>query len=250
MGIDTDKLRSAVAEFYGADASAITPDFKLTTPERQGSIARYALDAALSRAMGVRSRSVYTVATYGELESALTGEAVAPSPRATVNVGGDVACGIDLESVESMPEADDYFAHEFYSAHFTSAEIAYCTSQESPRMHFAARWCAKEALKKCDGGLLSADMATIEVALDESGAAHLRHATGEGEPTRLPYALSMTHTSEYAAASVMRAPAPVAAPNVTPPNVQPETRQPLLLHIVAIVLALLALGVAALGFFF
>ena len=62
----------------------------------------------------------------------------------------DLACGIDIERVDAMPVTDDYWEHEFYKESFSKDEIAYCLLQENPRMHFAARWCAKEALVKCD----------------------------------------------------------------------------------------------------
>ena len=62
-----------------------------------------------------------------------------------------------------MPVTDDYWEHEFYKESFSKDEIAYCVLQENPRMHFAARWCAKEALVKCDPAFKGQSFATMEV---------------------------------------------------------------------------------------
>jgi 4'-phosphopantetheinyl transferase superfamily len=61
-----------------------------------------------------------------------------------------ITCGVDIEMVVSLPVVADYWSDAFYCATFTPAEIAYCLLQDQPLVHFAAHWCAKEALKKCD----------------------------------------------------------------------------------------------------
>ncbi len=117
--------------------------------------------------------------------------------------GTVVACGVDMQRVDSLPQADDFWEHPFYGETFTKAEIAYCQSRENPAEHFTARWCAKEAVKKCDAAWLRADMTRIEVVLDERGAPSLWSLDGTRRE-RLPLALSLSHTSEMAIAMVVR----------------------------------------------
>ena len=95
--------------------------------------------------------------------------------------------------IEHLPRVADYWEDPFYRDHFAPAEIAYCQLQETPALHFAARWCAKEALRKCDGAFLSTAMKDIEVVADETGAPFLVYHAGGGT-RRLPHAVSLSHT--------------------------------------------------------
>ena len=126
--VEAETLRETVAGFYGVPAEALHDGFALSTPERQGSIARYALDGLIRRELGVRSRAVHTARTYGELERALLDGS---APKAGAAQRGSkrldrVSCGIDMESIDALPETDDYFGHVFYVEHFTRGEIGYC----------------------------------------------------------------------------------------------------------------------------
>jgi hypothetical protein len=71
-------------------------------------------------------------------------------------------------------------------------------------MHFAARWCAKEAFKKCAAEYEQIDLKHIEVALERSGAPFLQYRANDGIVQRLPVSLSLTHTQEMAAAIVVK----------------------------------------------
>jgi phosphopantetheinyl transferase (holo-ACP synthase) len=105
--------------------------------------------------------------------------------------------------VSSLPAAEDPWAHEFYVNTFAADEIAYCVVQPDPLPHFAARWCAKEALRKCDPKYLQVPLVDVQVGHGENGAPLLQSAR-----TRevLPYALSITHARDTAAAVVIHAP--------------------------------------------
>ncbi|MCC7009030.1 MAG: 4'-phosphopantetheinyl transferase superfamily protein [Acidobacteria bacterium] len=215
---DTVTLRSIVAQMYGVPAEQIGRDFSLRHPRLRGSAGRGLLLAAIRRRLGVYSSAAVAAATFGELEAALFGEppstssAAEPGPlsdAAPMRVAPvdptsthDLLVGLDIELVEAMPSADDFWTHEFYQAHFTAAEIGYCARQEEPRGHFAARWCAKEALKKCDPRFLGEDPRALQVSLDESGRPWLDHVTPP-QPCRLPHAVSLTRTAALAAAVVV-----------------------------------------------
>ena len=202
--------------------------------------------AAIQQQMGVTSQSMFTARTYGELHEAVVGPMTGVPSRpleAAVSgngtsrplplqhrhpVAGDVSCGIDLEDVAHLPEpaTADYWEDAFYRTTFTSREIAYCLLQDNPRMHFAARWCAKEALKKCDPAYVSEPMSNIEMALNERGAPFLQYHDN-GTAHVIPVAVSVSHTLQYAAAVVVQAAmAPPPADDVPVVSDVPATSAP------------------------
>jgi phosphopantetheinyl transferase (holo-ACP synthase) len=122
--------------------------------------------------------------------------------------------------VENLPVVPDYWGDAFYSAIFTPAEIAYCLLQDQPLVHFAARWCAKEALKKCDPTYLQADLRTLEVRLSASGAPYLC-AVADGHSTPLPFAVSLSHTAQAAVAVVVKVLATPGTRSTVTPTVLP-----------------------------
>ena len=169
-----DALIQIVSELLQVEPGGISSGLQLTGKGIQGSLGRTRLDAAVRKRIGIRCPAVYTAKSFGELEIAIfsnsaTSELPATSAPAQFNLKpssegpAPMACGIDIEDVESLPAASDYREDEFYKSSFTPAEIAYCVLQENPRMHFAARWCAKEALKKCDPTYLELEMSAIEL---------------------------------------------------------------------------------------
>jgi len=209
-------LKQTVAEMFQKDPQEIGPNFPLKVRRFEGSVGRGILDAAIRRRLGITCPEVYSVKTYGELEAAVLrlpkDERDGRSPDNTkplpmeVNLDGvgstKIFCGIDIEMVDNLPLENNYWETDFYTMLFSSNEIEYCLAQENPRMHFAARWCAKEALRKCRPAYLELDMAQIEVTMDETGKPSLEVKTENGEQ-RLSVALSLTHTPVLAAAVVV-----------------------------------------------
>ncbi len=230
-------LRQTVAEFFQLEAGQVTRELDFRG-RMSGSVARARLDAAIRERLKIVCPQVYTARTYAELEAAILGKpfaATAPAALATSPDGlqraasaaptaglgaalGNVACGIDLESPEQFPIEADYWESEFYRTNFSRTEIAYCVAQADPRQHFAARWCAKESLKKCDTQYLSLEMNRIEVVLDESGRPALHCRSVEcGGSRPLPVAVSLTHLGSLAAAVVVKVEA--AKPAAVAPSV-------------------------------
>lgn len=199
--MDAGQLRAAVATLLDAAPDAITDATPLEQGRLRGSIGRAALDAVVRRETGVGHAAAYTASTFGELLAAL-GRPAGAVPAVVAPGPSGPACGIDLELVEHLPMAADYWAEPFYAANFTPAEIAYCVMQPDPRPHFAARWCAKEALKKCDNRFLNTAMNQLELSSD--GPPVLRH---DSRP--LPYAVSVSHTPLAAVAAVVAVPSAV-----------------------------------------
>jgi phosphopantetheine--protein transferase-like protein len=244
----SESLKSIVAELLAIDPEQLGSDRALAGARLQGSIGRSILDAALRRRLNIQSPACYTAKTFGELESAIDGK---PLPTATngsavstpvisIPKTDSTSCGIDIELIESLPTTSDFWTHEFYTTHFTPAEIAYCLTQQNPAPHFAARWCAKEALKKCEPGLIGEDWLNLEVVSHPGIAPTLRHRN-----TDLPHALSLSHTNHSAVAIVMKVspskPAPVAPAIIAPPRSSGK------LGLIALAISLVALAVAIVG---
>jgi holo-[acyl-carrier protein] synthase len=166
---------------------------------------------------------------------------------------------VDIESIAALPDAEDPWEDAFYQQTFAKSEIAYCLTQEAPRQHFAARWAAKEALKKCDPAYLRAEMSDLEVVVQPDGVPSLRLRDGESS-RKLPHALSLSHTDDFAVAMVVHAPAPVAPTiirDVTPSKTEESTESQDMgdvttnsapaSNVAPILIAMLALALAAIS---
>jgi holo-[acyl-carrier protein] synthase len=229
-------LRGIVAKLGNVEPKEIGSAFSLQTPSLKGSLKRAALAAAIRRDLGIHCPTAHEVSTFEELEKAVFGtSAEVPKPvlssgqPSTPQVsakasfplanGPDlgIRCGMDLEMISELPEAADYREHEFYRDSFTAEEISYCLLQENPRMHFAARWCAKEALIKCDPAFRTEKMTNVEVVRSEQGEVSLRHR-GNGNEVSLPHSVSLTHTNAVAGAVVVRAASGQPQQHSTVPN--------------------------------
>jgi phosphopantetheine--protein transferase-like protein len=137
----------------------------------------------------------------------------APAPQVAVGANGlaGLSVGLDVEHIRSLPEASDYWEHEFYRGSFARAEIAYAVLQNDPRTHFAGFWCAKEALRKCDPAFAGVSLPLTAVAHDSDGRPYLI-MDAEAGLVRLPHALSISHTAELATAIVVAMPAQPVTP--------------------------------------
>ena len=262
-------LTAIVSELCEIDPAQIGGNFVLASAGRlRSSLGRATLDAKIRRRLGVKIENLHSLRTFGELEAALAagssgGAAAAPQAPPTSptdrrqlvsppNVGllperlpgkPGLGCGIDLESVSALPETKDYWEEPFYKANFTPAEIAYCVSQSNPRMHFAARWCAKEAFKKCLPAYALWEMRNIEVVRGEAGRPYLQVIAEDGTRTA-PVALSLTHSEDWGLAIVVseaeRTPLDPPGPTVF----AKESRVGMAIGLVALVCSLLALILA------
>jgi phosphopantetheine--protein transferase-like protein len=204
-------LRGVVAQLCKCAPEEINDGFSLDVPALRGSLKKAVLIASIRRYLGQDCMAAAAAKTFGELEALVSGKAqpstaapetkpaVAPSAVEMPAASG-VNCGMDIEAVAQLPETSDYAGHQFYRDSFSPEEIAYCAKQAKPRLHFAARWCAKEALKKCDPAYRDVRLSELELARQDSGAVSFR-SRGEA----LPHAVSVSHTEETAAAVVMLA---------------------------------------------
>ncbi len=76
--------------------------------------------------------------------------------------------GVDIEDISRFEDKPQ----EFYHRLFTDNEINYCKSYKNPAPHFAARFCAKEAVYKALSSINIniSSYKKIEILKKESGA--------------------------------------------------------------------------------
>jgi len=226
------------------------------------SLGRARLDAALRSRFGIANNGVYTVKSFGDLcrllgaevSEANTSESTAsrsqPSPLLSRSNHAGIAIGVDIQSIDALPDATDYWEAEFYQQHFTRQEIAYALLQSSPRESFASIWCAKEALRKADNRWLEVDWQLTELTHASTGVPMLN--SGD-QP--IPCSVSLSHTAGLAVAVVAMAAMEISAPpqaplsSLEPAAVQtiapaPHNGLALILAVVAVLISLIAAGVA------
>lgn len=117
--------------------------------------------------------------------------------------------GIDLCEVERIRAKVQAPVDEFVSAVFLPGEIAYCQAKRHPAEHFAARFAAKEAVVKAlaDAQGSGTYWQDIEIRNEQDGRPVVRlhgraHEMADLLKVRRIF-LSMTHTREMAAATVV-----------------------------------------------
>jgi phosphopantetheine--protein transferase-like protein len=210
--IREELLRDVVGHLLQLKPEDVTPATPLNG-NLSGSIGRARLDAAVRSKIGIVIPEVYTVKTYGQLAGAICGsesdgsDAANDPPRsaeaepARLAQTADHDVGIDIESVHSLQEETDFWDSPFYKSHFTQTEIGYCLMQPKPLETFAGLWSAKEALKKTSRRWVHLDWQAIEVAHDPDGSPYF---VVQGGDLRPEYSLSISHTTEFSVAVVVR----------------------------------------------
>ena len=139
------------------------------------------------------------------------------APFPTLPAGGVlIGLGADLIEVERVRGVLERQGERFLARVFTEEERAYCAGMAHPFKHYAARFAAKEAVSKCFGTGIGAELGWKSVSiyhgerhqplvrLDELGAALLRRVGA----THVHVTLSHTETMALAVAALVRAGTP------------------------------------------
>jgi holo-[acyl-carrier protein] synthase len=120
-----------------------------------------------------------------------------------------IGSGIDLAEIERIRQSIDRYGVRFLNRIYTPAEQAYCLRKRNAAESFAARFAAKEAGAKALGTGISHGVGflEIEVIREPGGRPNIRfHGRAAEIAQRLGVAhaaLSITHTSSLAMASVL-----------------------------------------------
>ncbi|HWG20678.1 MAG TPA: holo-ACP synthase [Terracidiphilus sp.] len=120
-----------------------------------------------------------------------------------------VGSGIDLVEIARIQHSMNRYGARFLDRVYTPAEQAYCLRKRNAAESFAARFAAKEAAAKALGTGISQGVSwlEIEVVREPAGRPSLRflgRAAQRAEHLGARHAaLSLTHTSQLAMASVL-----------------------------------------------
>lgn len=120
-----------------------------------------------------------------------------------------IGSGIDLVEIARIQQSMDRFGQRFLDRIFTGAEQAYCLRKRNSAESFAARFAAKEAAAKALGTGIShgVNWLEIEVVRGRGGKPDVRFSGRAAQiAARLGArnaALSLTHTTDLAMASVL-----------------------------------------------
>lgn len=217
-----EQLRSMIATMLMVSPAEVTDSTSLASLNTSLGAAKVRL--GLKR-LGLALPANARPATFGGLLAALSGEvpataaSAAPAPRAAASAAppGSLQVGLDVEEIQALPVAVDYWEHEFYRGSFSKSEIAYAVLQAEPRTHFAGFWCAKEALRKCDASFSSVSPDKTAIAHEANGRPYLTLDGGSGAE-RLPHAVSISHTTDVATGIVVSG---SAAPEAVVQAVEP-----------------------------
>ena len=92
-----------------------------------------------------------------------------------------IGIGVDIELIQRFRDKPFAENEKFYRRIFTPLEIEYCLSKSDPYPHFAARFCAKEALKKAVPLDLFLGWKDAEVRNDKNGKPSVHFLTSQQE---------------------------------------------------------------------
>jgi len=120
-----------------------------------------------------------------------------------------IGSGIDLAEIGRIQQSIDRYGERFLNRIYTPAEQAYCLSKRNSAESFAARFAAKEAAAKALGTGISHGVGwlEIEVVRKRGGRPEVQFYGRAAEIAQhlgvAHAALSITHTSSLAMASVL-----------------------------------------------
>jgi len=229
--VDTRSAGALVADYFTRLAGV---EVTLDTPLQLSSAKIGAAESWLRRQDIAYDRSLLASGrfTLGQLLQAAGAPETPPPgnapPSHSPGTDGPGGVGIDIEARSSLPDADDYRAHPFYTDNFTERELAHCLERRDAKESLAGLWAAKEAIRKLQGGPgLVTSLRAIEIAHDPAG-----------RPGFPGLALSISHAGEFAVAVAFRAQAPAEPASPEPPS-RPGNRG---LSLIALAFSLLALA--------
>ncbi len=110
-----------------------------------------------------------------------------------------MAIGVDIEDINRFVGKSD----EFLDRIFTQSELEYCMKFSKPESHFAARFCAKEAVVKALTALdiLNVSYNEIEVFHNENKCPQIRILKNIDK--NISFQLSLSHDRSKAIAFVV-----------------------------------------------
>jgi holo-[acyl-carrier protein] synthase len=124
-------------------------------------------------------------------------------------VAPSIVVGIDLVQISAIASSIEHFGKRFLDRIYTSGEVRYCLlDPEASAMHLAARFAAKEAVRKVLGlGDEAVGWRSIEIERQPGGACAVvlhREARARARFAGfVGFSVSMTHEADFASAVVV-----------------------------------------------
>lgn len=102
--------------------------------------------------------------------------------------------GIDIQRIDELiPVSSDFKSNDEIAGIFSRREISYAETRADARETLAGLFSAKEAIRKADAAYVDVPLVKIEVLPD-----------ADGKPRFADFALSISHSGEYAVACATR----------------------------------------------
>lgn len=226
--VDEGELRALVARFWALEPTNVDDRLRFdpTHLRNMTSLRFFRFLAAVESKFGIRLADPSTITSYAALRAAIggggsvgqgpsvelnTGEAASGSGFGQAGAPAALCLGHDVEEIENLPEAEDFFTDPFYIRQFTAQEILKCAGFPNARQHFAVRFCAKEALRKCGRPFDTLQPTSIEIDNDQDGRPFVvihDPAVQEILASRV-ILVSLSHTEKIASAVVLIALTPL-----------------------------------------
>ena len=111
--------------------------------------------------------------------------------------------GIDCEDMERWRRMLPKLTEKVQQKLFTEEEHRYCRSYKDPAPHYAARWCAKEAVLKALSPFYKISLRQIEILVDQNGRPFCKFNDPEISKLELEVRISISHSKETAVAVAM-----------------------------------------------
>jgi holo-[acyl-carrier protein] synthase len=115
--------------------------------------------------------------------------------------------GCDIEEVGTFRKKWKDGDMKFFERLFSVDEINYCTKFKDPFTHFAARFCAKEAVVKAANEYCKLVLSDIQISKNKNGAPLVKQwkkrKSTENFFSKYQIMVSLSHTSDMAMACAM-----------------------------------------------
>lgn len=115
--------------------------------------------------------------------------------------------GTDILEIARIEKSIADFGDKFLIKLFTEREIAYCKKYKNSPLHFAGRFCAKEAVAKCLGTGFGEELEWLEIEIlnNTKGQPEVVLSSSASERFKKPTILvSISHCQTYATATAIR----------------------------------------------
>ncbi|MEZ4845424.1 MAG: holo-ACP synthase [Bdellovibrionota bacterium] len=115
--------------------------------------------------------------------------------------------GCDIENVETFRKKWKDGDMKFFEKIFSVDEIDYCSKFKDPFTHFAARFCAKEAVVKAANEYCKLVISDVQIVKNKNGAPEIKpwkkRKSTENFFSKHRIMVSLSHTSDMAMACVL-----------------------------------------------